>query len=659
MGPAMPAATLPRPGLLYGPYPQRLKARPPLWAEWADGIGNRLLGAWRSHAQRERVFLQSLARARQAPTTFSMELAAVRASLSRHGLTDELVARAQCLAAQAIEQATGKRPYDTQHRAAWAMLGDRLVEMDTGEGKSIATLMAAATAALAGVPVHVITANDYLAARDAEAAAPVLGHLGLSAAAIVPDMDGTARRAVYARDVVFCTARELGFDYMRDQLQAAAVRQGTAGEPPVLRGLNLALIDEADSVLIDHARTPLVIAVRHPQAMDSSVLQAVWRLSGELVAGTHYTLKRELRRAELLPAASEPLRAALADVAAAPRDPRVSLDLLRQALVMRHLLHRDRHYLVQRAAPGSGKPDEIVLIDETTGRAAPGTQWSRGLHQLAAIKEGCPPADMTRTAEQLTLQTLFSRYWRLGGLSGTLRESRLELFVFYRLRVVRMAPRLRSQRRDLGLRVHATREQQFDAVVHRARECLNSARPVLVGTESVAESDALAQHLRAAGLAPTVLNARHDADEAQRIARAGVPGVITVTTNMAGRGTDIALTSHALEAGGLHVISCTLNASRRIDRQLFGRTARNGQPGSFETTLCLSSGVFARCLPLRAAALLRTLSGGNKVLPAALGRGLARASQGVQAWRDFHSRWQLVSQDRRTQALLSYTRGAI
>ncbi len=654
---ALPSPTgLPRPGLLYGPYPQRRHAPGAgaslagTLADVADLAGDTLLRPWRGRAPDFDACLRTERKsARSDRRPFDERVAAVRAELARHGLEPALVARAQWLVAQAVDEVRGLRPYRTQHHAAWAMLRDRLVEMDTGEGKSLALLMASATAALAGMPVHVVTANDYLAERDALAARPVLERLGLGVAAVVPALQAAERRAAYACDVVYCTARELGFDYLRDQLVARG------GTPPLLRGLCLALIDEADSVLIDHARTPLVIATPDAQASSalrtSSLAATIYEHSARLQAGTDFTLFPHERRAEPTAAAIEELLAALDGHPHHPGDARIVAQGLAQALVVRHLLQRDRHYVVQQR-DGSA---QIVLIDETTGRVLPGTTWTGGIQDFVAVKEACDTPQSLRTAQQISLQRLFSRYWKLGGISGTLREARLELFLFYRLRVQRIEPRRPNRRRHAGLRLFADRARQFDAVLASVQERRARGQPVLVGTESIASSEALAAHLQAAGLRVTVLNARHDVQEAMLIARAGWLGAVTVTTNMAGRGTDIELDDAAASLG-LHVIACTLNASRRIDRQLLGRSARNGQPGSCETLLALGEGVFARWLPAPLHAWLAARAGAGS-LPALPARALARGLQALQESADLLQRWRLVQHEQRTQDLLAYTQG--
>ncbi len=628
--------TLPRPGPLFGRYPQRLQAPSAPWRHGLDTAGDRLFNPRWLQARREQRFIATLDAAQEASGSFGDELTQLRALLSRRGLEDALLARAQALVARAIESQTGLRPYAAQHRAARAMLGQQAVQMQTGEGKTLAILIAAAVAAMAGVPVHVITANDVLAERDAAAAHGVLRRLGLSVSAIEPTMHSAQRRTAYRCDVVYCSARELGFDYLRDRLLADG---GQASPASVLRGLSLALIDEADSVLIDHAQLPLVISMPQNAAAWADAMPALWLLSAACREGIDFRLDSAHRQIDLLDTADARWPRALLALPTPIADRRIAADLLRQALIVRHLLQRDRDYLVQ-ALPDPAAGTEIVLIDGTTGRATPGTQWSRSLQQLVSIKEGCSIPKATRPVAQISLQALFARYWRLGGISGTLQGTQLELRLFYRLGVHTIAPRIPSRRIDLGLRVVADRTTQWRAVAYSARRCAERGQPVLIGTASVAESEALATHLQACGLPAQVLNARHAADEAQRLAHAGEAGAITVTTVIAGRGTDLVISPEGLAAGGLHVIRTAPGRSERLDRQLLGRTARNGGPGSTEALVCL-----ALRLPTR--------------LPAPCARAIVDVQRRTQSLHDLYERWQRVREDRRQQSALAYTRGTV
>lgn len=529
------------------------------------------------------------------------DLRTLRAQLARTGLPPRTwhgvpAEPPQCLVQAcawvdaAARAALGLIPHDGQWLGALAMLDGRLAELATGEGKTLAMALAAAVGALAGEPVHLITANDYLVARDAQRMAPLYARLGLTVAPVLPGQADPERRAAWAADIAVTTARELVFDHLRDGLAAApqagtlaahahrlsAGAPGHAGTPRLARGLRLALIDEADSVLLDEATLPLILAEPVHDAAAQARRWRALRLARGLQAHRHFQLGE--RAAELC--LTDDGRTALA-AATAPDHPtapaawpsaRERDDAVCRALVALHHCRRDHDYLV---ADG-----QVQLIDSVTGRRAEGRQWSQGLHALVALKEGLVPPAEQRTAAQTSYQRFFPGYARLGGMSGTLIEARAELARVYGLAVLRVPPQHPPQRRTEPTRAFATPAARWAAVAQRCAELQAQGRPVLVGTDSVADSQALAAVLRAAGLAPAVLNARQDADEAAIVAAAGEPGRITVATRMAGRGTDIVPTPAALAAGGLHVLSCQRNPSPRLDRQLAGRAARQGQPGS-------------------------------------------------------------------------------
>jgi preprotein translocase subunit SecA len=288
----------------------------------------------------------------------------------------------------------------------------------------------------------------------------------------------------------------------------------------------------------------------------------------------------------------------------------------------------------------------VVLIDPTTGRTLPGSVWTRGLHRMVCLKEGVEPPPATRTAIQITLQALFGRYCKLGGISGTLRESAWQLWWFYRVGVQRVEPRVPSRRREGKLVVYASREQQFEAIRARVSQHAAAGQAVLVGTDSVAAADALSEDMADAGIGHQLLTARDDRREAELIAAAGAPGAITVATNIAGRGTDILLEPRTLEAGGLHVVCCTQNASPRIDRQLVGRAARNGQPGSAETIVSLDDRAFADLLPETVLVMFRGLADKRGLIPQGMGIAMARVVQTLKVLRQFKHSWQLVRHDR-------------
>jgi preprotein translocase subunit SecA len=525
---------------------------------------------------------------------------AVRTALMREGLDGIAAGQALGLVCDAMARTKGLRPYPTQQLAAWLMLRGRLAEMATGEGKTLATALAAGVAALAGVPVHVLTANDYLVQRDADSLAPFYRALGLSSGAVVQATPRAERAAFYRRAVVYVTAKELGFDYLRDHhllgdardprlLRARAMNDAVAAGP-VLPGLCMALVDEADSLLLDEACVPLILASQGA-APDAAPLHRAFAIAGGLEPGRDFALQPAQRQAVLTAAGRARVEAQVRGAGGVLRPLRRAFEWVQAALVARHLLQREREYLVT--------PRGLALVDELTGRVAEGRQWSGALHAMVEIKEGLPPGPPTTTAAQITYQRLFPRYLHLAGMSGTLRESRHELHRLYGCPVERV-PLARPARREwLGRRLVVDQAAKWDAVVAAVKQQVVAGRPVLVGTDSVGASQGLEARLTATGILSQVLNAVQDRDEAARIARAGHAGTgtVTVTTNMAGRGTDIVLDTPARAAGGLHVIVALANRSRRIDRQLIGRAGRHGDPGSAECVVALDDPLLVRCWP--------------------------------------------------------------
>ena len=513
---------------------------------------------------------------------------------------DEWLLAAFGLASSALAQALGFAPHRQQLLAARVLLDNRLVEMATGEGKTAAIALAAAVAALGRTPVHVITANDYLAQRDADQLQPFFALLGLQVDCVTQPMLAAARREAYGRDVTYCTAKELAFDYLRDGMarvadlsaleqRARRLESAQRPEPPVLRGLCMAIVDEADTVLIDEARMPLVLSQGGGSAPEEEFHRGALALSRRLREGADFRRAGDGHRFELTaagllrlaqwPAARHPLFGHRAHRQGA-------LELVLMAL---HLLRRDHDYVV--------RDGQVLLIDETTGRAAPGRAWSQGLHQMVELKEELALSQSNSTVTQITFQRFFPRYLRLAGASGTLGEATGELKTVYGLGVVVVAPRTPARITRVPARLFPDSRTLWHEVAARAAGIRSSGRPLLIGTDSVAQSEALSRVLAQAGLAHQVLNARQDADESRLIETAGAPGRITVATSMAGRGTDILLGPAALENGGLYVILCQHNASARIDRQFLGRMGRQGQPGSTEKLLALDFPLLQRWWP--------------------------------------------------------------
>lgn len=569
------------------------------------GLVARDYGLWslRSGADRyARFILQVKAREedRSRPTEIADRVRSLRAQMARQGLKDNLVVDAFALIRQVCARELGLALFPSQLMAGRIMLDNRLAEMATGEGKTLAAALCGATAALAGIPVHVITANDYLVMRDAQLLEPLYRALNLRVSSVTQQMNAEARRHAYDADIVYCTASEIVFDYLRDglvrrrSLRALPQQAATPGRPDsrrttLLRGLCMAIVDEADSILIDDARIPLVLSEACLNGAELDYLSIALKLAEQLVADRDFVLDRQNLSVDLTTHGRQTLETMAADLLGAWRNRLHREETVRTALLAIHLYAKDRHYLVRDGA--------VSIVDEATGRVAPGRVWSRGLHQLIELKEGCSASGSAVTVAQITYQRFFQRYLALTGMSGTLREARAELHSIYGVRTVAVSLYWPNRRSLLPTRIYPDRESQRSAAVVAAATISRGGRPVLIGTDSVAESEALSQRLRAAGLTHGVLNARQDREEAQVIARAGQAASITVTTNMAGRGTDIALGTGVSALGGLHVICCQHNASRRIDRQLLGRCARRGDPGSAQTLLALEQPLIARWVP--------------------------------------------------------------
>ncbi len=538
-----------------------------------------------------------------------------RALTLRHGLRSggfafAPVAECFALVREAAERVIGKRHYPTQLAAGWLLLRGTLVEMATGEGKTLAATLPALTAALAGLPVHIITVNDYLAERDAQTMGPLYEFFGLRTAAVVHGMTREQRRAAYACHICYASNKELAFDYLRDRaalgdrasplhlaVQGLRSPQDRGGSGFVLRGLVFAIVDEADSVFIDEARTPLILSrTTEVEALQLDCVDALAR-ARNLQSGEHFELDLPRRRVKLTQAGRDALEASMdlaGTEAAAANDGRPGSrqveENVQRALAALWLYARDKDYVLI--------DDKVQIVDGSTGRVMPDRAWEQGLHQMIECKEGVPLSGRRETLARITYQRLFRRYLRLAGMTGTASEVAAEIGRTYGLPVSRVPLHRPSRRRSLSVRCLHDEAAKWRAVAD-AVEAIATAqgRPVLVGTRSVRASEQVSTALQARGIAHRVLNAKHDLDEAQLIAQAGEATRVTVATNMAGRGTDILLGPGVAAMGGLHVILTEYNESRRIDRQLTGRCARQGDPGTVQTLVALDDEIFVAHAP--------------------------------------------------------------
>lgn len=514
--------------------------------------------------------------------------------LRREGMKDELVAHAFALVRETSDRIHGMRHFNSQLIGGWVMLQGMIAEMETGEGKTLTATLPACTAALAGRPVHVITVNDYLVERDHALMQPVYAALGISSAAVTSEMSHEERQLAYACDVVYCTNKTVVFDYLRDRivlgtqsdslhLKLEKVYGGDAAKSRIrrllLRGLSFAIVDEADSVLADEAGTPLIISAEVSSPDEALFAGQAIDLAHQLVEGLHYRILRGERRIEMQEEGHQrviDLSKSLGGVWS------ITLrreEMINQALTALLLFSRDEQYLVR-----DGK---IQVIDEFTGRVMADRSWGQGLHQLIEVKEGLKVTARREPLARISYQRFFRRYQHLSGMSGTASEVAAELGSIYGLGVVKVPTNRPSLRMTHPDRVFATDEEKWECVLQRILHHHERGAPILVGTRSVVSSELLSQKLEERGIAHKVLNAKQDGEEADIVADAGHVGRITIATNMAGRGTDIKLREGAAELGGLHVILSERHEAGRIDRQIAGRCARQGDPGNVEAILSL------------------------------------------------------------------------
>lgn len=583
-------------GIPQGAYPERREPRSNTLDQLATRAANPFTRWLRARRCGKAQFVEDVAARAASVAQLSDEgiresAEAARRRLARESLNDAIAAEVFALVREAAGRSIGQRHYDVQLRGGLVLLNGMVAEMETGEGKTLTATLPACAAALAGIPVHIITVNDYLAQRDAEWMGPIYRALGLSVGVVIHGMDAEARRAAYRADVTYCTNKEIAFDYLRDrivlgreaervQLQVERLyRQRSRLDQLLLRGLYYGIVDEADSVLIDEAKTPLIISGAKGDASERQVYQEALALAGRMIVGRDFAIEGRERAIRILPSGLQRLADAAVSLGGVWRRRQWREELVRQALAAQHLYLRDKHYLVKDA--------KVQIVDEYTGRVMPDRSWEHGLHQLIETKEGCPLTQRIEPLARISYQRFFRRYLRLAGMTGTAREVMRELWSVYRLATVRIPTNRPIRRSPRPASIYATQAQKWDAVVWRIGEIHESSRPVLVGTRSVAASEHLSALLNGRGLAHQVLNARQDREEAEIVARAGARGCITVATNMAGRGTDIRLPRSVAESGGLHVIATELHEARRIDRQLFGRCGRQGDPGSFEAIISL------------------------------------------------------------------------
>jgi preprotein translocase subunit SecA len=553
----------------------------------------------------------------------------------------ELIEPAFALVCEAIRRTLGLELFDVQLQAGLAMADGAVAEMQTGEGKTLAASLPAFLFSLPGRGVHVATPNAYLAQRDGQSLEAALALLGCSAGVLPEAAPLDLKRAAYACDITYATGYELGFDYLRDRAQDLSPRGLELGQrhrrllrgerlelPRLQRGLAFAIIDEIDSVLIDEACTPLVIAEASTTLADDVQAHHLARqLAAELKDGSDFHIDAQARQVHFTATGWDRLGRHLA----LQRDKAIPLlrpwaEYVRQAVFAEHLAIRDIDYVVA--------DDRVLLVDEFTGRIHQDRSWQEGLHQAVEAKEGLTLRSPQRTLARITRQRFFRQYELICGMTGTAWSSRREFWQQYRLSVVAVPLAHPCRRMELPDRYFASAVAKWEAIVHEVCDRHATGQPILIGSRTIDNSLRLAQLLSDSGIAHRLLNGRQDQAEAQVVARAGEIGAVTIATNMAGRGTDIRLAKGAAERGGLHLIGVERHESQRIDRQLIGRVARQGDPGSSQfflsaedTLLCRFAPRLARrmaALPHKAGELFCDLS---RPVRAAQRRAEAQASQ--------------------------------
>lgn len=593
-----------------------------------------------------------------------LEIAEVRTALAIEGMRGKTLARTFALLRELADRTLGMRPYDVQLFAGWVMARGMLAEMSTGEGKTLAATLPAACAAMAGMPVHVISCNDYLVKRDAAAMRPFYARLGLSVGCVTgKDCSEADRRAAYLCDVTYVTAHQLAFDYLRDSVAEGArspLRRRLARlEDPdsdrMLRGLVFAVVDEADSVLVDSARTPYVLSRSTSNEQQEALTRIAIDIARSLEVGRDYEEIPSKMQCVLEDSGRSRIEAAQCGLSDAESQALLNHPITRdqwveRALAVLHLYERDSHYIL--------RDGRIDIIDPATGRRMPDHAWEHGIHQLVEYKEGCPATPRVEPVARITGQRLFSRYLHLAGMSGTARQVRGELARVYRLNTIIVPTRLPVRRRVEPMRVFVKSQEHWAYLLDRIKCHHRAGHPILIGTGSIGESELLSSALTATGLPHRVLNAAQDEAEADVIAQAGQTSCITVATNMAGRGTDIELGPGVADQGGLHVISIDLGESRRYDAQLRGRCARQGDPGSFEQLLCLEDGGVLARLPgwlLRwATRQAQANSGILGTLIPTVGKMLGWIAQHAEEKRSERARRNLILQQRDWDAVLAF-----
>jgi len=581
-----------------------------------------------------------------------------RKRLAEGETVEQLLPEAFAAAREAAKRAIGLTPYDVQLVGGVVLHQGKIAEMKTGEGKTLVATLPAYLNALEGKGVHIVTVNDYLAKRDCGWMGPVFQKLGMTVGSVQHDMSNDDRRAAYASDITYVTNNEIGFDYLRDNL----VRHK---DDRVLRPFNFAIVDEVDSILVDEARTPLIISgpaeassqrylqvnrviplLKGRMVTEEEEIQAKYK-GVDLTTGFDYVVDEKSHTAVLTDQGAVKCERLLGVASLYDDISGEWVHHITQAIRAHKLYHRDVEYVV--------KEGEVIIVDEFTGRLMPGRRWSEGLHQAVEAKEGIRVQEENQTLATITFQNFFKQYKKLAGMTGTALTEAEEFWKIYKLDVVEIPPNRTVCRKDDADRVFRTEREKYEAIQNEIEDCWKRGQPTLVGTRSIEKSEKLAAMLRRRGIPHNVLNAKYHEQEARIIAQAGRKGAVTIATNMAGRGTDIVLGGNPPEpgeadyvkgAGGLHILGTERHESRRIDNQLRGRSGRQGDPGSSRFYLSLEDELMRLFGSERISMIMGKLGmqEGEDIQHPWVNRAIANAQKKVEAM-NFDIRKQLLDFD--------------
>jgi preprotein translocase subunit SecA len=569
----------------------RLQAR---WQAVSNGLARRQIARWRSILPKIASYEEELKQL--SAYDIRKRSLSLRYRLKSHEPSEHILPEAFALVREAGRRTLNMRHFDVQMLGGIAMHHRSIAEMQTGEGKTLTATLPLYLAALEGKGAHLATVNDYLARRDAEWMRPLYESLGLTVGIVETQMNQNQRRKAYQCDITYGTAKEFGFDFLRDRLLLRRIGEGQtdflgamlgmsgdgSSEKPVQRTPYFALVDEADSILIDEARTPLIISALPSEAQLVAVECYKWAAASapQFVEDEHYEYDHERKSVELTAEGRRLVRNLPKPDAMHAVGMLSIYEYIERAIKVNREFIRDRQYVV--------RDGEVVIVDEFTGRAAEGRKWRAGLHQAVEAAE----ADVEVTAEagqaaRITVQDYFHLYPQLAGMTGTGITSARELKKIYQLKVMQIPTNRPAIRKRLPDAVFGTEDEKWHAIIEEVVEVHATGRPILIGTRSIDKSEIVSRLLKQRGIDHDVLNANHIEEEAEIVAKAGRRGRVTVSTNMAGRGTDIKLGEGVHELGGLHVIMSEMHDSARIDRQLAGRCGRQGDPGTYRVFLSL------------------------------------------------------------------------